>query len=181
MQRVTIANLYQNVDKNGNTYLAGSLSNFTGVLIFKNSYRREEKNDPHYKMYLFRRTKNLKPVQKSEFYDIEEDNGEDFNDEVKNEDMNFENIKINKDSTQITDSDEESNNDLFYFAGLWSGKDDKGYPLMEGNFYLTKIHIEFNQAKTKSEDNNKPQYFLYFTQSYLISDEVVDINDYPQN
>ena len=51
MDRIKLTGLWQNTDKNGNTYYAGNLSPTVRLLIFKNNFKQGER-DPDLIVYL---------------------------------------------------------------------------------------------------------------------------------
>ena len=49
--RIKLTGLWKNTDRNGNTYYAGSLGPTVRLLVFKNSYKKEER-EPDLIVYL---------------------------------------------------------------------------------------------------------------------------------
>lgn len=58
MDMIKITGLWKSKDKNGNTYLSGSLNNITQLMVMSNTYKTDPKQ-PDYFLY-------LKPCQKKE-------------------------------------------------------------------------------------------------------------------
>ena len=65
MDGVKITGLWKQKDKNGATYLSGSLSPIARVLVMPNTYKKEEK-DPDYFFYMTPQEKKGAPKPRQE-------------------------------------------------------------------------------------------------------------------
>lgn len=69
MDMTKLTGVWKNTDKNGNTYLSGSLTPITNLLIMPNSFKKDGDKSPDYFVYLAPREKQeVKPANSSSFY-----------------------------------------------------------------------------------------------------------------
>jgi hypothetical protein len=70
MDMTKLTGVWKNKDKNGNTYLSGSLTPITNLLIMPNTYKKDGDKAPDYFVYLAPKEKQEAKPNNTQSFDL---------------------------------------------------------------------------------------------------------------